>query len=51
MEHSGLGDVLDEAGLEFVDLNHDEVEFVRNRLRQTSFTLLAVCPCHSSEPI
>ena len=25
LEQSGLGPVLDEAGLEFVDLNHDDV--------------------------
>lgn len=31
LEQSGLGPILDEAHLEFVDLNHDEVWTVRNR--------------------
>ena len=31
LEQSGLGPVLDEAGLEFVDLNHDDVFSVPNR--------------------
>jgi uncharacterized protein (DUF362 family) len=33
LEQSGLGPVLDEAGIEFVDLNHDEVYNVPNRAR------------------
>ncbi len=35
LEQSGLGPILDEAGLEFVDLNHDEVWTARNRSRLT----------------
>jgi len=35
LEQSGLGPVLDEAGLEFVDLNHDDVFDRRNGLRFT----------------
>ncbi len=31
LEQSGLGPILDESGLEFVDLNHDEVWTARNR--------------------
>ena len=42
LEQSGLGEVLDESRLEFVDLNHDEVEFVPNRLRQSSLPQLAL---------
>ena len=42
LEQSGLGDVLSEAGLEFVDLNHDEVEFVPNLLGQSSLPRLAL---------
>jgi uncharacterized protein (DUF362 family) len=34
--------VLEESGLEFVDLNHDEVEFVPNRLKQSSLPRLAL---------
>jgi uncharacterized protein (DUF362 family) len=42
LEQSGLGEVLEESGLEFVDLNHDEVEFVPNRLKQSSLPRLAL---------
>ncbi len=42
LEQSGLDDVLDESGLEFVDLNHDDVDFVANRLGQTSLPRLAL---------
>ena len=42
LDQSGLGEVLDESGLEFVDLNHDEVDFVPNRLRQSSLPELAL---------
>jgi uncharacterized protein (DUF362 family) len=38
LEQSGLGPVLDAERIDFVDLNHDEVFFVPNRLR---FTRLA----------
>ena len=40
LEQSGLGPVLDEAGLEFVDLNHDDVFDRRNRLRFTGMRAL-----------
>jgi uncharacterized protein (DUF362 family) len=42
LEQSGLGEVLDECDLEFVDLNHDDVEFVPNLLKQTSLSRLAL---------
>ncbi len=42
LEQSGLGEVLDESGLEFVDLNHDDVDFVPNRLGQTTLPQLAL---------
>jgi len=35
LEQSGLAAVLDEARLEFVDLNHDDLYTVRNRFRAT----------------
>jgi uncharacterized protein (DUF362 family) len=35
LDESGMAPVLDEAGLPFVDLNHDEVYSVPNRLRYT----------------
>ncbi len=35
LEQSGLGPVLDEEGLEFVDLNHDDVFSARNRRGST----------------
>lgn len=38
LEQSGLGTILDEAAIEFVDLNHDDVCSVRNR---TGFTHIA----------
>jgi uncharacterized protein (DUF362 family) len=42
LDQSGLGAVLAESRLEFVDLNHDEVEFVPNRLRRSSLPGLAL---------
>jgi uncharacterized protein (DUF362 family) len=42
LEESGLGKILDESRLEFVDLNHDEVGFVPNRLRETTLSQLAL---------
>ena len=36
LDQSGLGDVLDESRLEFVDLNHDDVQFFPNRFGATS---------------
>ena len=42
LDESGLGEVLDQSHLEFVDLNHDDVEFVPNRLRQTTLPRLAL---------
>jgi len=40
LEQSGLGPVLDEAGLEFVDLNHDDVFEARNGLGCTGLRTL-----------
>ncbi len=40
LEQSGLGPVLDDAGLEFVDLNHDDVFEAANRLRFTKLRKL-----------
>jgi uncharacterized protein (DUF362 family) len=40
LEQSGLGATLGEAGLEFVDLNHDEVIEVKNRLGFTPLETL-----------
>lgn len=42
LDQSGLGEILDESRLEFVDLNHDEVEFVPNKLRQTKLARLGL---------
>jgi len=42
LEQSGLGPVLDEARIEFVDLNHDEIFLVPNRLGFTSLRRLAL---------
>ena len=42
LEQSGLGPVLDDEKLEFVDLNHDEVYFVPNNLRFTSMERLGL---------
>ena len=42
LEQSGLGDVLAESRLEFVDLNHDDVVFVPNRLGRTTLPHLAL---------
>ena len=40
LEQSGLGPVLDEAKLEFVDLNHDDVFSIENRLGFTDLRTL-----------
>jgi uncharacterized protein (DUF362 family) len=40
LDESGLGPVLDEAGIPFVDLNHDDVFVVKNILRKTSLRQL-----------
>jgi uncharacterized protein (DUF362 family) len=42
LEQSGLGQVLDSERIEFVDLNHDEVKLVPNRLRFTSLAELGL---------
>ncbi len=42
LDQSGLAKVLAESRLDFVDLNHDEVEFVPNRLRQSPLNELAL---------
>ena len=42
LEQSGLGETLDECGLEFVDLNHDEIDFVPNRLKLSGLPRLAL---------
>jgi uncharacterized protein (DUF362 family) len=42
LEQSGLGPVLDAEKIEFVDLNHDEVDLVPNRLRFTGMARLAL---------
>ncbi len=42
LDESGFGDVLNDARLEFVDLNHDDIEFVHNRFRATSLRELAL---------
>ena len=42
LDQSGLGDVLDQSGLEFVDLNHDDVSLVPNRFGATSLAQLAL---------
>src|SRR6185437_4377261 len=42
LDQSGLGPALDDARLEFVDLNHDEAELVPNRLRSTRLAQLAL---------
>jgi len=42
LDASGLGPTLRQSKLEFVDLNHDDVYFVANRLRQTSLPKLAL---------
>jgi uncharacterized protein (DUF362 family) len=42
LDHSGLGGMLDESGLEFVDLNHDDITFVPNRFGATSLRELAL---------
>jgi uncharacterized protein (DUF362 family) len=40
LEQSGLGPVLDEADLEFIDLNHDDVTTVPNRYAATRMSTL-----------
>lgn len=40
LDESGLGPSLDEAGVEFVDLNHDDVYEVPNRFRKTTLDRL-----------
>jgi uncharacterized protein (DUF362 family) len=40
LEQSALGPMLDEERIEFVDLNHDDVYVVRNRLRLTGLAEL-----------
>jgi len=42
LEQSGLGRVLDEAGLGFIDLNHDDLYTVPNRLGYTPLTHLTL---------
>ena len=42
LDQSGLADVLDHSHLEFVDLNHDDVSFVRNEFGATSLRELAL---------
>lgn len=42
LDQSGLGDVLDQSRLEFVDLNHDDVSFVPNRFGASSLRELAL---------
>jgi uncharacterized protein (DUF362 family) len=42
LDQSGLGAVLDESRLEFVDLNHDDVRYVPNVFRATSLRELAL---------
>ena len=42
LEQSGLGKILDESGLEFVDLNHDDFDFVPNNLGRSSLPRLAL---------
>jgi len=38
LEQSGLGRALQEAGLEYIDLNHDDVFTLENRLRLTNIS-------------
>ncbi|HZW34729.1 MAG TPA: DUF362 domain-containing protein [Isosphaeraceae bacterium] len=42
LDQSGLGPVLRESRLEFVDLNHDELVFVPNAFHETSLPRLAL---------
>jgi uncharacterized protein (DUF362 family) len=42
LDQSGLGSVLRESRLEFIDLNHDDLVFVPNAFRQTSLPWLAL---------
>jgi uncharacterized protein (DUF362 family) len=42
LDQSGLGEVLADSRIEFVDLNHDDVRFVPNQLKQSSLPHLAL---------
>jgi uncharacterized protein (DUF362 family) len=42
LEQSGMDTILTESQLEFVDLNHDDIVLVPNRLRRTSLPHLAL---------
>ena len=42
LDQSGMGAVLDESRLEFVDLNHDDVYFIPNAFRATALAELAL---------
>jgi uncharacterized protein (DUF362 family) len=42
LDESGLGPVLRDTNLEFVDFNHDDIVFVSNRLRRSSLAQLAL---------
>ena len=42
LDQSGLGEVLDESRLEFIDLNHGDLAFVANRFGATSLRELAL---------
>jgi uncharacterized protein (DUF362 family) len=42
LEQSGMSAMLDESGLEFVDLNHDDIVLVPNRSRRTTLPHLAL---------
>jgi uncharacterized protein (DUF362 family) len=42
LDQSGLGAILKESRLQFIDLNHDDVRFVTNRLGRSSLSRLAL---------
>jgi uncharacterized protein (DUF362 family) len=42
LDQSGLGAILKESRLQFIDLNHDDVGFVTNRLGRSSLARLAL---------
>jgi uncharacterized protein (DUF362 family) len=42
LDQSGLGEMLELSRLEFVDLNHDDVDFVPNRLGESKLAELAL---------
>ncbi len=42
LDQSGLGEILAESRLEFVDLNHDDLTFVPNRLKLSTLPRLAL---------